>query len=448
MFSTFYRSLLFVVLIHAVLFASEEAKELLSESLNVDNTLKRIELLEKAVQLDPQLTRAWQNLGSEYIANRQYAKAVEALDQAIRLNPDYSIAHYNRARAFEALGKLQEALGDYTKAIQLKPQIHFYYRARAELLNRGGHLELAEQDYSFAIQTSRKKDLDDYHNRGNIRYKQGKFLLAAQDFAEVARNRPEDVSVKMFLAICLRKAGQVADSLRLLVDLTNANPEHPGLRYNLGLAFKELGKYKDAQIAFQQTLALVENHSESYRELAYVLAAQGDPHSALQAYQHFIRLTSPKPSQLKDYAYLLYAGGHFAEAEKTFLAWEAKGPEEIDREIMLYLAKSAQGKKAAKEFAETLSSAQLSPFHIELTKMLIGQINPDDFLVWFEKFTKELPETERLEAAELRARCFVGEIYLFQRKVKEAREAVYPALEDADPDSPLTWLAARLQSRG
>ena len=47
--------------------------------------------------------------------------ALENYNKAIQLKPDYSSAYNNRAILYKAMGQQDKALADYNKAIQLKP---------------------------------------------------------------------------------------------------------------------------------------------------------------------------------------------------------------------------------------------------------------------------------------------------------------------------------------
>lgn len=84
---------------------------------------KSIEYALKAVELDPKLASAYNNLGVAYANGRKdFAKATEYYHQAITLNPKYGTAYQNLGEAQFLSGKLDEATASYQKCLELDPQ--------------------------------------------------------------------------------------------------------------------------------------------------------------------------------------------------------------------------------------------------------------------------------------------------------------------------------------
>lgn len=69
------------------------------------NYQKCIESAQKAVQLKPTSSPAWNNIGACYCELKEWAKAIPALEQAIRLQPDFQLAKNNLAWARGELSK-------------------------------------------------------------------------------------------------------------------------------------------------------------------------------------------------------------------------------------------------------------------------------------------------------------------------------------------------------
>ena len=64
---------------------------------------------------------ALQLLGAIFTQTKQSIKAIEILTKALQINPNYAIAYYNRGLTYDNLSKYSSALADYTKAIQINP---------------------------------------------------------------------------------------------------------------------------------------------------------------------------------------------------------------------------------------------------------------------------------------------------------------------------------------
>jgi len=86
------------------------------------------EFYRRAIQLDPQFSEAFSNLGNVYLAQKQTSLAIASYQQATDLNPNQGAYYYNLYRAYSQetflSGKTDKA---FQKARQLDPQLIDYY---------------------------------------------------------------------------------------------------------------------------------------------------------------------------------------------------------------------------------------------------------------------------------------------------------------------------------
>lgn len=84
---------------------------------------RAIEYSLKAIELDPKIASAYNNVGVAYAnGKKDYDKAIEYYRKAIELNPDYSTAYQNMGEAQFLSGALDDALTSYKKCLELDPQ--------------------------------------------------------------------------------------------------------------------------------------------------------------------------------------------------------------------------------------------------------------------------------------------------------------------------------------
>ena len=76
---------------------------------------------DKAIQLEPNNTHAYNNRGLAKAALGEYFAAISDFDKAIQLKPTSAGTYYSRGNAKLNLGQAFAAISDYDKAIQLKP---------------------------------------------------------------------------------------------------------------------------------------------------------------------------------------------------------------------------------------------------------------------------------------------------------------------------------------
>jgi tetratricopeptide (TPR) repeat protein len=86
--------------------------------------------LDKALDLDPNLTRAYDERGQIYLEDGDPRKAIEELSQSIRLNATLE-GYSQRGVAYEKVGEHQKAIADFDAAIAARRESPYIYRARA-----------------------------------------------------------------------------------------------------------------------------------------------------------------------------------------------------------------------------------------------------------------------------------------------------------------------------
>ena len=94
-----------------------QAFSLLQE--NMDNHMKALDLLNKAIELNPNDAINYNNRGVALYKLGRYQQAVKDFNQAIRLDPNDLYAYNNRGNAYYELGKKNRACDDWRKACDL-----------------------------------------------------------------------------------------------------------------------------------------------------------------------------------------------------------------------------------------------------------------------------------------------------------------------------------------
>ncbi len=80
-----------------------------------------VELLKKAVELEPKHKSAWNNLGRAYFSDRQYDPAIAAYKKQIEINPYDQYAFNNLGLAYLQQQKYDEAVSAFQKQIEMNP---------------------------------------------------------------------------------------------------------------------------------------------------------------------------------------------------------------------------------------------------------------------------------------------------------------------------------------
>lgn len=90
------------------------------------------------------------NRGLAYLRKSQYDEAITEFNKAIEINPRYSLAYNDRGYAYLNKRQYDRAISDFTKAIEIKPRYHKAYNNRAVSYYYKGEYDRAWEDVQKA----------------------------------------------------------------------------------------------------------------------------------------------------------------------------------------------------------------------------------------------------------------------------------------------------------
>lgn len=172
---------------------------------------KALELLLKAVAIDPTSVAAQQNLGLAYDATGQTESAMRTWEEAIRLQPNYPLAHNSLATCLADRGQFTDAETHYRLAIRFDPQYadaHFNY---ATLLVKQNRLPQAETELRETIRLQPKAAMA-YTNLGNILEQQGNVKGAIAQYRLAIEKDPTLDRPQLALGMALGAQGDLREA--------------------------------------------------------------------------------------------------------------------------------------------------------------------------------------------------------------------------------------------
>ena len=121
----------------------------------------------QALELDSQLSAAYNNRGNSYYETGNSELAIRDFDQALAIDPFHAAAYSNRGNAYKHKGDLGRAIRDYDRSLELDPVDADTYYNRANAYRDKGDLVRAIQDYSKAIEMNKGLSVGyAYYSRG------------------------------------------------------------------------------------------------------------------------------------------------------------------------------------------------------------------------------------------------------------------------------------------
>ncbi len=142
---------------------------------------KAIQVLDKAIKLNPDYMIAYQARGNAFFALREYELAFDDYCDAIDIEPRNAMNFYNRANTYNALKIYDSAIADFTQAVTLRPDYAYAYWARGLAYSNFKDRNKAFEDYNRAIILDPKL-LDAYNSRGLNYLFRGNYEAALKDF--------------------------------------------------------------------------------------------------------------------------------------------------------------------------------------------------------------------------------------------------------------------------
>ena len=155
-------------------------------NLGLDSTMSntKINYFTRAIELNPELSAAYEERGMIYYFQERYAKMIRDFLKVTKLSPENANGHTMLGVAYFKKNDFDSAVSNLTRAIELKPKLAEAYGYRAEAYRLKGMLDLAVQDATRAIEIGgNKRTIGKAYSTRTKAYKElGDIELADADF--------------------------------------------------------------------------------------------------------------------------------------------------------------------------------------------------------------------------------------------------------------------------
>ncbi len=242
------------------------------------NRKNQQELLEKLIQMYPKDERLYLMLGNFYFSQRQWEKAIATYKQALEINPEFSTPYNQIGYCYRYLGKYAEAENALKKYIKMIPDDPNPYDSYAELLLRMGEYEVSIENYEKALQINSKFYYSYIGIATNLNFKK-EYEEARNQLMAMYRIARSDGEISMYhyaVAVSYAEEG------------------------NLDLARAELEKRYTLAVAGHDTLAM----NNTIHTIVYVLLEQGKVDEAKKKTEEAYKLCQEAnlPLEVKNHA--------------------------------------------------------------------------------------------------------------------------------------------------
>ncbi|MBI3774004.1 MAG: tetratricopeptide repeat protein [Gammaproteobacteria bacterium] len=301
----------------------------------------------QAVELDPALLSAWENLGWAYRKLHRDNDALNVWETVLKIEPRHSELLNAAAEIHTERGEDKHAIARYEKSLHLTPQQPLIHLRAGDLYKKLGHLESAVEHYLQAAEDRTQKEsayariVATYENlgqtlracefleqlaqeqglsaalkrqlarlyatQGDSAFKSGSYVLAARHFSSAVR-WGDDPQYQISLGWALRKQGEIAAAIQTWQRAIDTQLGSKLIYQALGDAYRDLGDAAAAQRWYEKAYAQGNDKSAAALRLAESALQQADRTGAVHWIDAWMAQNSFNPNHAKKIAnlYILY----------------------------------------------------------------------------------------------------------------------------------------------
>ena len=313
---------------------------------------KAITLLQKAINISPDLPDTYYNIAVAFSKMGAQEEAIENYKKAIEFLPTHIDALFNLANCLRDQEHYQTALSFYQKVIALAPRDTDAFVNMAGVYNKINDLPSAEKHYHQALALD-PKNADLYFNLGNIKKATMAFETALDFYQKALILRPNcDLTLNNMgntykdlndlekaencfhkaleinfkngkthsnLGIILQLKDLVEDSIKSYKMAIDLSPEDPSPHLNLANVMHQLGEIELAISSYSEALTLNTESKSIWNNLFFSLAASSTDSSEGLVNATFKNIKLVSQSSLNEFLILKYRLSRGEEHSKSNL---------------------------------------------------------------------------------------------------------------------------------
>ncbi len=265
-----------------------------TELLKLKETEQAAEHFDTSLARDPNDARSWHGKGCLSLMAGQFSEAVPALEKAVRLDHDLVKSWNNLAFAYGELGKHRDSERSgrsgrlAERRVENTLQTHMH---KGHKLGREGRHENAEKEFLAALSKDPERGVL-WNKVGTARFERHDYAGAVLFFEEAAFLDPDSAQVHKNLAMALKALGSLEAALVCFENAAVLDPEDSSARNEMGFIALHLGKFEVARAAFEGSLAILSQNPMIHLSLGQVHERLGVLDKAEACYKAAIALRS------------------------------------------------------------------------------------------------------------------------------------------------------------
>ncbi|MFK4878834.1 tetratricopeptide repeat protein [Lactococcus petauri] len=254
----------------------------------MNNKEKTIVKYLKAIELNPEDTTAYFNLGNVYSALNKNEEAIVQYLKAIELNPEDTTAYFNLGNVYSELNKNEEAIVQYLKVIELNPEDAIAYFNLGNVYSKLKKNEEALAQYLKSLKLD-PEDADIYNNLGNVYSELDKNEEAIEQYFKAIELNPKYDAPYFNLGNIYLKINKTEEAIEQYLKAIEINPKYADAYFNLGVSYSNIKQNDKAIVQYLKSLTLNPNDADAYFNLGNIYSELNKNEEAMTHYLKAIK---------------------------------------------------------------------------------------------------------------------------------------------------------------
>jgi tetratricopeptide (TPR) repeat protein len=283
----------------------------------VGKTPFAVQLLERALTVNPDIAVVQANIAEMYRRIGQPQKAVEHGERAVALNPQGADAHNNLGIAYFDLGDYERAIVCYDRASAARPRFAEAASNRGNALRQLRRHAEAEAEYRRAL-TFNVSYAEAYNNLGSVLRDLERPEEAEQAYKRALTLKPNYLEAYNNLILALKDQEKYDEALAAVQHAMKLSPQNADALAYLGAIYVDQKKLDLAFDALRKSLALQPNKPETLSMMGRAHFETGDTLKAVEFYKRAIAFKPDFADPYNNLGNALKELGRFDEALAAF----------------------------------------------------------------------------------------------------------------------------------
>ncbi len=346
-----------------------------------------LQLLQRAIQIEPRSADAQQNLGNAYLATGNVENAIGAFKIAIQLNPGSASVFHRLGNALQAKSDWEAAIGAYREALRLEPASASIRNSLASAWQNKGQIAEAMAEYRRII-ADNPDFAEAYNNLGNAFSANKQLNEAITTYRKAMQLKADYHDAAFNLGLALAETGDFDEAISVLRDVVRTKPGHGPARIGLGNALAGRGYFDEAVTSYRSALEIRPQDSQAWLGLGNAYHALGQVSDAANAYERAVLLEPGSAANHSNLGNVLREMGRIDEAIVECRRALRLNPNSAEAHNNLGLALRADGQfeEARDSFQEAIQlSPETAQIHNNLGNALRSLGNLDGAVLSFQE---------------------------------------------------------------